>query len=640
MTRDNFFSNLDKLVKIANPKVTNLDSLNMSLDELKDKQNALKIERKDLKSEMTDDRYYDATSEIVDRNNVVNLKKKITKLNAKIKECEKDLSQLIKSEEQTHVKLIGLEAGISEDTLFLESLNGRIDDIKNKPESDLSDYEDTIKLATDNLNNSKEAYDSLNKEYEVIVKNLEATTDEKTKLDTELAKTKDELSKINEALKTREKYMNRDLKESDDERLAKLDEEIKALDEKKLDIINNPVFISNEIKEYIDNDDIVSAMNKTKELIAIIEAMPYMDIEDNNKLKELKSSLEQEKVDFVSFINKKNYDEINLDFVQARIVYLNNLINNYNEEIDFTCKKIRKIDDNVKTVTDNLKTAIKEVEIIETDITLYQNILNDDENMPLSRKHAIEAILAKKEEELHVLNRVISSYRLEQTKVIKDIKEVDNNTIASLKDKIAACENEKEELNKVISSLKTKNHDILAEESDKEILHQFDERLETLENRLKITDSISEIKNNIDAFFDKEAINNEETDNKPVTFEPVSTNEETKPEVKNDLDLNFVDFDDNKFLDIPESNVVSINDIINDDTQSLPPLFKEDTETINIFDNYDTNDESDDMEFQTVTNFDLPKFTFQEVKKEEVNDDDLLEVVDISPIVVDENKGE
>jgi len=640
MTRDNFFSNLDKLVKIANPKVTNLDSLNMSLDELKDKQNALKIERKDLKSEMTDDRYYDATSEIVDRNNVVNLKKKITKLNAKIKECEKDLSQLIKSEEQTHVKLIGLEAGISEDTLFLESLNGRIDDIKNKPESDLSDYEDTIKLATDNLNNSKEAYDSLNKEYEVIVKNLEATTDEKTKLDTELAKTKDELSRINEALKTREKYMNRDLKESDDERLAKLDEEIKALDEKKLDIINNPVFISNEIKEYIDNDDIVSAMNKTKELIAIIEAMPYMDIEDNNKLKELKSSLEQEKVDFVSFINKKNYDEINLDFVQARIVYLNNLINNYNEEIDFTCKKIRKIDDNVKTVTDNLKTAIKEVEIIETDITLYQNILNDDENMPLSRKHAIEAILAKKEEELNVLNRVISSYRLEQTKVIKDIKEVDNNTIASLKDKIAACENEKEELNKVISSLKTKNHDILAEESDKEILHQFDERLETLENRLKITDSISEIKNNIDAFFDSEAINNEETDNKPVTFEPVSTNEETKPEVKNDLDLNFVDFDDNKFLDIPESNVVSINDIINDDTQSLPPLFKEDTETINIFDNYDTNDESDDMEFQTVTNFDLPKFTFQEVKKEEVNDDDLLEVVDISPIVVDENKGE
>ena len=640
MTRDDFFNNLDKLVKIANPKVTNLDSLNMSLDELKEKQNALKIERKDLKSEMTDDRYYDATSEIVDRNNVVNLKKKITKLNAKIKECEKDLSQLIKSEEQTHVKLIGLEAGISEDTLFLESLNGRIDDIKNKSESDLSDYEDTIKLATDNLNNSKEAYDSLNKEYELIVKNLEATTDEKTKLDTELAKTKDELSKINEALKTREKYMNRDLKESDDERLAKLDDEIKALDEKKLDIINNPVFISNEIKEYIDNDDIVSAMNKTKELIAIIEAMPYMDIEDNNKLKELKSSLEQEKIDFVSFINKKNYDEINLDFVQARIVYLNNLINNYNEEIDFTCKKIRKIDDNVKTVTDNLKTAIKEVEIIETDITLYQNILNDDENMPLSRKHAIEAILAKKEEELNVLNRVISSYRLEQTKVIKDIKEVDNNTIANLKDKIAACENEKEELNKVISSLKTKNHDILAEESDKEILHQFDERLETLENRLKITDSISEIKNNIDAFFDKEAINNEETDNKPVTFEPVSTKEETKPEVKNDLDLNFVDFDDNKFLDIPESNVVSINDIINDDTQSLPPLFKEDTETINIFDNYDTNDESDDMEFQTVTNFDLPKFTFQEVKKEEVNDDDLLEVVDISPIVVDENKGE
>ena len=96
MTREDFYKNLDSLVKIANPKVTDLDSLMVSLEELNEKQNALKNERKDLKAEMTDDRYYDATSEIVDRNNVVNLKKKITKLNARIKECEKQLKFLFK----------------------------------------------------------------------------------------------------------------------------------------------------------------------------------------------------------------------------------------------------------------------------------------------------------------------------------------------------------------------------------------------------------------------------------------------------------------------------------------------------------------------------------------------------------------
>ena len=639
MTREDFFKDLDILVKIANPKVTNLDSLTVSLDELNEKQNNLKAERKDLKSEMTDDRYYDATSEIVDRNNVVNLKKKISKLNNKIKDYEKELTSLIKTEEQTHIKLIGLEASISEDTIFLESLNSRVEDIKNKADGNAADYEDTIKLTKDNLDNSKEAYDSLNKEYEIIVKKLETVTDEKTKLDTELAKTKEELSKINEALKTREKYMNRDLKESDDERLAALDEKIKELDEKKLDIINNPVFIRNEIKEYLDNDDIVSAMNKTKELIALIESMPYMDISDNHKLKELKSSLEQEKIDFVNFINKKNYDEINLDFIQARIVYLNTLINNYNEEIDFTCKKIRKVDDNIKVVVENLKNAIKEVEIIETDITLYENILIDDENMNSARKHAIETILTKKEQELNVLNRIISSYRLEQAKVIKDIKEVDNNTIATLKDKISACENEKEELNKIINELKTKNHDILAEESDKEILSQFEERLQTLDNRLNVTDSINSIKENIDKFFDGQAVINEESDTTPVTFEAFSDKKE-EPEIKSDLDLNFVDFDDNKFLDVPESNVVNISDIISDDTSSLPPLFKDDTETINIFDNYET-DSDDDVSFETVTNFNLPKFHLSEEKTDSViNDPDLIEVVDVSPIVVDEKKGE
>ena len=639
MTREDFFKDLDILVKIANPKVTNLDSLTVSLDELNEKQNNLKAERKDLKSEMTDDRYYDATSEIVDRNNVVNLKKKISKLNNKIKDYEKELTSLIKTEEQTHIKLIGLEASISEDTIFLESLNSRVEDIKNKTDGNAADYEETIKLTKDNLDNSKEAYDSLNKEYEIIVKNLETATDEKTKLDTELAKTKEELSKINEALKTREKYMNRDLKESDDERLAALDETIKELDEKKLDIINNPVFIRNEIKEYLDNDDIVSAMNKTKELIALIESMPYMDISDNHKLKELKSSLEQEKIDFVNFINKKNYDEINLDFIQARIVYLNTLINNYNEEIDFTCKKIRKVDDNIKAVVENLKNSIKEVEIIETDITLYENILIDDENMNSARKHAIETILNKKEQELNVLNRIISSYRLEQAKVIKDIKEVDNNTIATLKDKISACENEKEELNKIINELKTKNHDILAEESDKEILSQFEERLQTLDNRLNVTDSINNIKENIDKFFDGQAVINEESDTTPVTFEAFDDKKE-QPEIKSDLDLNFVDFDDNKFLDVPESNVVNISDIISDDTSSLPPLFKDDTETINIFDNYET-DSDDDVSFETVTNFNLPKFHLSEEKTDSViNDPDLIEVVDVSPIVVDEKKGE
>ena len=640
MTREDFFKNIDSLVKMVNPKVTNLDSLNASLDELNEKQNNLKIERKDLKSEMTDDRYYDATSEIVDRNNLINLKKKITLVNNKLKNSEKRLGNLIKSEEQTHIKLIGLEASISEDTILLEALNERLNDIKSDESS--ANYQETIKLTEDNLKYTKDNYDDTKALYDEILTNLDDATKEKEDLDNELASLKEKVNTINTNLKSKDNYLNQDLKEADKEALAKLDDKIKELDDKKLDIINNPVYIVSEIKEYLEKEDIISALNKTKELIAIVEAMPYMDIEDNKKLHEIKESLEQEKIDFVSFTNKKNYDEVNLDFISSRIVYLNNIISNYNEEIDFICKKIRKVDENVKSINDYLKSSLKEVEAIETDITLYQNILNSDEVMTPTRKNQINDILTKKEEQLTVLNRIISSYRLEQTKIVKSIKDVNNNEIAILKDKIAACENEKEDLNKIMNSLKVKNHDFLAEESDKEILRQFDERLKNIDNRLNITESLTDIKANIDKFFDEQAVENEvKTSAENVVFTPIEENlniEEPKKEASKSEELSFVDFDDNKFLEAPESNVVSINDIISDDTNTLPPLFKEDTETISIFDNEpaDKKDEDDEFEFSTVTDFNLPKFYVEEQTEE---DPDLIEVIDVSPIVVD-NKGE
>ena len=645
MTREDFLKSLDSLVKMVNPKVTNLDSLSTSLDELNEKQNNLKIERKELKNDMTDDRYYDATSEIVDRNNLINLKKKITLVNNRLKNSEKRLSDLIKSEEQTHIKLIGLEASISEDTILLEALNERLSDIKAKDDESGSNYAETIKLTEDNLKYTKDNYEETKTLYDTILTNLDEATKTKEDLDEELETLKEKVNTINNNLKSKDNYLNQDLKETDKETLNKLDEKIKELDEKKLDIINNPVYIVSEIKGYLEKEDIISAMNKTKELISIVEAMPYMDIEDNDKLHEIKKSLEQEKNDFVSFINKKNYDEVNLDFISSRIVYLNNIISNYNEEIDFVCKKIRKVDENVKSINDYLKASLKEVEVIETDITLYQNILNSDEVMTPTRKNQISDILTKKEEQLTVLNRIISSYRLEQTKIVKSIKDVNNNEIAILKDKIAACENEKDDLNKIMSSLKVKNHDILAEESDKEILRQFDERIKNIDNRLSITESLADIKANIDKYFDEQAVENEvKTSTENVVFTPIEETfnvseepKEEKEEVK-DEEINFIDFDDNKFLEAPESNVVSINDIISDDTNTLPPLFKEDTETISIFDNEPAKEADDDFDFDTVTDFNLPKF-FVNDASDDTDDGDLMEVIDVSPIVVD-NKGE
>lgn len=628
MTREEFYKNLDLLVLMSGVKVNNIDSLNADLDDIKVELSALKKERKNLKAEMTDERYFDATSEIVDRNLVISLKKRINKLNIKIKDLEEELETLIKAEEAKHLELIDLEATICDDEQFVLSLTNRINSIKdNEDQSSLNDYQESLNITSNILNNNKTLYNELTKAYEKIVNELNEKTLLSEKLNNELDESKNKLDITNKALDCKETYIDQELKNSDLKKLDDLDAKIKLLDDRKLDIITNPVYIVNEIKDFIETDDMISAMNKTKELITDVERIPYIEEDDIHKLEELRTSLEQEKDDFIEYTDSKKYDEVNLEPITDRILYLNSLINVYNEEITFICKQISKLDVSASVINSNIKKALEQRELITTDITLYNNIIISEEHMPVRRRNAITSVLNKKEEQLKILNKIITTYRVEQNESLAKIEQLEKEELDTLKNRISDIEQEKDNLTKVMNSLKSKNKDILAEESDKEILRQFDERLTALDNRLNQANSLSEIKANIDIYFGNQAsINESIEEDTGIIFTPVEDK------------VNYEDSFENKFLDIPESNLISIDEILNEDEELLPPIDNTEEETIDLFSNNIENElnNDDDLIFESATSFDLPKFT---IETPDI-DPSLIEVIDVSSIIVDDNKGE
>ena len=81
------FSNIDLLIEMAGSSLNTLDIEGELKDinkEIQDK----KAQIEDLKGMMNDTRYFNASSELVDKNIEVSLKSKISRLNRKIKDIQ------------------------------------------------------------------------------------------------------------------------------------------------------------------------------------------------------------------------------------------------------------------------------------------------------------------------------------------------------------------------------------------------------------------------------------------------------------------------------------------------------------------------------------------------------------------------
>ena len=91
--QSNIFELIDLLVKMSSSK-SNIDELKADLDDTLNSIATTEDKLKQLEADMTDDKYFDASSEIVDRNIKISLVKKISDLNKIKSDLERELSKL------------------------------------------------------------------------------------------------------------------------------------------------------------------------------------------------------------------------------------------------------------------------------------------------------------------------------------------------------------------------------------------------------------------------------------------------------------------------------------------------------------------------------------------------------------------
>ena len=553
------FNNIDILMNMANSPL-NVEEINMELASLKRQIKNKQNEIDDLKSLMTESRYFNASNELVDKNIEISLKNKITRLNRRIKEIKFSLEESKNNEKKLHTEISALKEKLAKNENYLETLRVKANSATNNNyyQNLLDKEQKSVEELNKELSEKSKMYESALKELEL---NNQAFNELSSKLDTE----KTRLNDVLDNLENPNAYIDEDLKARDEEKLATLNSELEQLEKRKVELLTDSNMIGADAKELIIENDIYEALNKIKELVTIVKSKPYMDISSSSILEEELEKKESLRVELSTLIDNKKYDEIDTDIVTKRIDYLKSEITENNQTIEKYQNEINNID---KFVIDKLGVFVTELENtilrLEKSINECRTILKD-KNKTARSKMNLESTITKKEKEKEIQNEILESYKQDLLSKIAQ-----TNTLASLIDTLNNTNNlytkELENLNKV-ALLDFKTKDLAEEENDKEQLKQINEEIKNIKNRQKFDKTPDEIFDQIDMILGSEKSMAKEEKNEEVVngleIDSLFSNNETEKETEKTI---IEEKEPNKRLKVIE--IIPVETIKNDSTNS------------------------------------------------------------------------
>ncbi len=553
------FNNIDILMNMANSPL-NVEEINMELASLKRQIKNKQNEIDDLKSLMTESRYFNASNELVDKNIEISLKNKITRLNRRIKEIKFSLEESKNNEKKLHTEISALKEKLAKNENYLETLRVKANSATNNNyyQNLLDKEQKSVEELNKELSEKSKMYESALKELEL---NNQAFNELSSKLDTE----KTRLNDVLDNLENPNAYIDEDLKARDEEKLATLNSELEQLEKRKVELLTDSNMIGADAKELIIENDIYEALNKIKELVTIVKSKPYMDISSSSILEEELEKKESLRVELSTLIDNKKYDEIDTDIVTKRIDYLKSEITENNQTIEKYQNEINNID---KFVNDKLGVFVTELENtilrLEKSINECRTILKD-KNKTARSKMNLESTITKKEKEKEIQNEILESYKQDLLSKIAQ-----TNTLASLIDTLNNTNNlytkELENLNKV-ALLDFKTKDLAEEENDKEQLKQINEEIKNIKNRQKFDKTPDEIFDQIDMILGSEKSMAKEEKNEEVVngleIDSLFSNNETEKETEKTI---IEEKEPNKRLKVIE--IIPVETIKNDSTNS------------------------------------------------------------------------
>lgn len=517
------FSLIDLLLKMANTKNT-YEELEAKRNLLLDEINNLKKAIDDLSSSMTDDKYFDASSEIVDRNIEISIVKKLANLEYEEEELEKKLDENRKKEQDLLVSI--------------EKLKERI--VKSK--SNMSLVDDRVKLAKNE--DVKQLYSSLYQEEEKkssideqelnsLNNDLKANSTEMESLNQAISSVKEKcetlkarLSDVRSSLSNRKSYIDKSAMSKDKEELEALNKDLKRLEEEQSRILMNPVMLVSDIKDLIMNKDDNAALDKLKQLENSINEIPYMNIENKQDLLKELDRLKSQKDEIISSINDHEYVSRDITLIDNRISWLKSLDIYYKRSIKAYEEEIKYIDNNlVLPASKELKNAESEALNAEKQIDEYNSIINDESKSALAIS-TMKIAKDKKLSDFNVITDIANKYQTSIGLLIEKSVKLQNESISELEEKIEegnAEINKLEELKQ--KGIKSKN--AIKQEDDRKAAQKIDDDIKAINHRLTFDATPAQIIDDIEMMLTSNM-------NDSAKELPIAPNDKKEAEINNE----------------------------------------------------------------------------------------------------------
>ena len=522
---------LNTFIKMSGEKY----DINALLDELNNIEKSIpevQYELNELKSSMTEEKYFDASSEIIDRNIELSLKKKISHLQSELKKLKNKSSKELNENNNEYDSL----------NKNLESTQSFIDELKSLDKSELNgSINKLIEIENDRYD---KLVDELNNE---IAKKKEANSNGDisnniNEIEEKIRIEQERLDEVTKSLQDRSSYINLEAKEEDQKRLDRLNARLEELNARKSDITNSITYLCEELKSRIinhaDKDEILERAN----IIAVkLGALPFLAIEDETLLKEELNQQKSKKNELMAVIENKKCNLKNSKPLDIRYNYLE--------------KKIER------------KTAIKEEYEKLLNLLTHEEIDSAVENLlnlKEERKNVDNAFVSGRNSsnKKEIIDSLINNYEqdlqkiLAKSKVIRADIEETNKEIEQAKDEINNLSNEKRDQFEIENKTE--------KEQDQKSLEETIKNIEYLNNRIKakmtplqILDQIEMILfENTDSRLRKnnDAIIKNLDSQKEFTFDKIEPLEEEKK-----------DFTFEKVEDLPENEIEPEKMIISPD---------------------------------------------------------------------------
>ena len=487
------FNQIDLLVSMAGSTL-NTDDIESELITINKEIQDKKQEMQDLKGMMNDTRYFNASSELVDKNIEVSLKSKISRLSRKIKDIHYKLDEVKKEEEKLHLDITSLKTRLEENRNYVKTLESKAN--ANPVFQDIFvNEENHIKKLEEEFKSKSDRYDTILKELEL---NNQALSEMTLKKDSEEARLKDIMDDLNNP----KAYIDEDLKMRDEERLNSLQESLEVLQKRKLEYLTDPNMIGADVKELIINNDYTEALNKIKELLQIVKAKPYMDVANLSVLDEELEKKENERAELSNLIDSKNYKEMNSDAIGKRIAYIREEIESEQKGISDYQLSVQNIDQNVVANLSNLiKNLEDEIGSLIKEIEEYQTMIKDNSKTRKTKAN-LENTILKKEKEKEAMEGVLANYKSDLLFQI-NVSNMLSEMIDKFNHNIENYQKEMQELQR-LSALNEASKDFIEEEQDKEKLRNINEEIKQIKNRKKYTRTPDEIYDEIEMLLAKE----------------------------------------------------------------------------------------------------------------------------------------